>query len=92
MVLPEPEIGARVLPADPSALVTGDCRDKGVEPVADAPVTGIQRTGGVARVATKDGPTLEADVVVALGHVDAADDLIRARQPIEAGALRGPIG
>ena len=111
IVFPDSGIGARIFPADLSAFVTGYYRDKGVEVVAGTSVTGIERTGQVIRVSTKDGRTLEADAIVAglgieprtdghprgvllwnvFGRVDAARDLIRARRPIEAGALREPV-
>jgi NADPH-dependent 2,4-dienoyl-CoA reductase/sulfur reductase-like enzyme len=88
MVFPEPGIGARICPANLSAFVTGYYRDKGVELLADASVTGIERTGGVARVATKDGRTLEADVIVAgLGIEPRTELAAAAGLPVEDGIV-----
>jgi NADPH-dependent 2,4-dienoyl-CoA reductase/sulfur reductase-like enzyme len=88
MVFPEPGIGARIFPANLSAFVTGYYRDKGVELLADASVTGVERTGGVARVATKDGRTLEADVIVAgLGIEPRTELAAAAGLPVEDGIV-----
>ncbi|HEX5449485.1 MAG TPA: FAD-dependent oxidoreductase [Gaiellaceae bacterium] len=88
MVFPEPGIGARIFPANLSAFVTGYYREKGVELLADASVTGIERTGGVARVATKDGRTLEADVIVAgLGIEPRTELAAAAGLPVEDGIV-----
>src|SRR6185437_10633145 len=43
MVFPDPAIGARVFPTELSAFVTDYYRDKGVEVLAGASVTGIER-------------------------------------------------
>jgi NADPH-dependent 2,4-dienoyl-CoA reductase/sulfur reductase-like enzyme len=65
MVFPEPGIGARILPAELSASVTDYYRAHGVEVLAGASVTAIERDGDKVRLATGDGRTLEADAVVA---------------------------
>jgi NADPH-dependent 2,4-dienoyl-CoA reductase/sulfur reductase-like enzyme len=65
MVFPEPGIGARIFPAELSTSVTDYYRAQGVEVLAGASVTAIERDGGKVRVATGDGRTLEADAVVA---------------------------
>ena len=88
MVFPEPGIGARIFPADLSAFVTGYYRDKGVELLADASVTGIERAGGTARVSTKDGRALDADVVVAgLGIEPRTELATAAGLPVEDGIV-----
>jgi 3-phenylpropionate/trans-cinnamate dioxygenase ferredoxin reductase subunit len=88
MVFPEPGIGARIFPTDLSAFVTGYYRDKGVELLADASVTGIERTGGTVRVSTKDGRTLDADVVVAgLGIEPRTELATAAGLPVEDGIV-----
>jgi 3-phenylpropionate/trans-cinnamate dioxygenase ferredoxin reductase component len=88
MVFPESGIGARIFPTDLSASVTDYYRDKGVEVFADASVTGIQRTGGVARVSTDDGRTLEADVIVAgLGIEPGTELAAAAGLPVENGII-----
>jgi 3-phenylpropionate/trans-cinnamate dioxygenase ferredoxin reductase component len=65
MVFPEPGIGARIFSAELSASVTDYYRAKGVEVLAGASVTAIERAGDKVRLATGDGRTLEADAVVA---------------------------
>ncbi len=88
IVFPEPGIGARVFPAELSAFVTDYYRDKGVEVVAEASVTGIERTGGIARVSTKDGRTLETDVVLAgLGIEPRVELAAAAGLPVEDGII-----
>ena len=88
IVLPEPGIGARIFPADLSAFVTDYYREKGVEVLTDTSVTGIERTGGVARVTTKEGQTLEADVVVAGLGLEPRTDLAAATGlPVEDGII-----
>jgi 3-phenylpropionate/trans-cinnamate dioxygenase ferredoxin reductase component len=88
MVFPEPGIGARIFPADLSTFVTGYYRDKGVELLADASVTGIEHAGAVTRVSTKDGRTLETDVVVAgLGIEPRTEVAAAAGLPVEDGIV-----
>jgi NADPH-dependent 2,4-dienoyl-CoA reductase/sulfur reductase-like enzyme len=65
MVFPEPGIGARIFPATLSAFVTDYYRERGVEVLAGASVTAIERDGDTVRLTTGDGRTLEADAVVA---------------------------
>ena len=96
MVFPGPGIGARIFPADLSSFVTDYYRDKGVEVIADASVTGIERTGGVARVSTEDGRRLEANVIVAgLGLEPRTELAAAASLPVEDGIIvdeRGRVG
>jgi 3-phenylpropionate/trans-cinnamate dioxygenase ferredoxin reductase subunit len=88
MVFPESGIGARIFPADLSAFVTDYYRDKGVEVLADASVTGIERTNDVARVSTKDGRTLETDVILAgLGLEPRTELAAAAGLPVEDGII-----
>ena len=88
IVLPEPGIGARIFPANLSAFVTDYYRGKGVEVLTETSVTGIERTGGVARVTTKEGRTLEADVIVAgLGIEPRTELAAAAGLPVEDGII-----
>jgi 3-phenylpropionate/trans-cinnamate dioxygenase ferredoxin reductase component len=88
MVFPDPGIGARIFPADLSAFVTDYSRDKGVDVLDGASVTGIKRTGRVARVSTKDGRTLEADVILAgLGLEPWTELAAAAGLPVEDGIV-----
>jgi 3-phenylpropionate/trans-cinnamate dioxygenase ferredoxin reductase subunit len=88
LVFPDAGIGARIFPTELSAFVTGYYRDKGVELLAGTSVTGIERTGGVARVTTTDGRTLEADVVVAgLGIEPRTELATAAGLPVEDGIV-----
>jgi 3-phenylpropionate/trans-cinnamate dioxygenase ferredoxin reductase component len=64
MVFPEPGIGARIFPAELSASVTDYYRAEGVEVLAGASVTAIERESDTMRLTTGDGRTLEADAVV----------------------------
>jgi len=96
MIFPEPGIGARIFPADLSAFVTDYYRGKGVEVLADTSVTGIERTGGLARVSAKDGRAREADVILAgLGVEPRTELAVAAGLPVEDGILvddRGRVG
>ncbi len=89
IVFPDPGLGARIFPADLSAFVTDYYRNKGVEVLAGASVTGIERTGGVTRVTTKDGRTLEADVIVAGLGIEPRTELAAAAAglPVEDGIV-----
>jgi 3-phenylpropionate/trans-cinnamate dioxygenase ferredoxin reductase component len=78
MVFPAPGIGARIFPTDLSGVVTDYYRDKGIEVIADTSVTRIERTGGIARVSTQDGRTLEADVIVAGLGIEPGTELAAA--------------
>jgi NADPH-dependent 2,4-dienoyl-CoA reductase/sulfur reductase-like enzyme len=88
MVFPDPGIGARVFPTELSAFATEYYRDKGVEILAGASVTGIERTGSVSRVSTEDGRTLEADVIVAGLGIEPRTELAAAAElPVEDGII-----
>jgi NADPH-dependent 2,4-dienoyl-CoA reductase/sulfur reductase-like enzyme len=96
MVFPEPGIGARMFPADLSAFVTDYYRDKGVEVLAGSSVTAIERTGSIARVSTKDGRTLEVDVILAgIGLEPRTELAAAAGLPVGDGIVvdeRGCVG
>jgi 3-phenylpropionate/trans-cinnamate dioxygenase ferredoxin reductase subunit len=88
MVFPEPGIGARILPAELSASVTAYYRAWGVEVLAGASVTAIERDGDKVRLATGDGRTLEADAVVAgLGIEPRVELAADAGLPVADGIL-----
>jgi 3-phenylpropionate/trans-cinnamate dioxygenase ferredoxin reductase component len=88
MVFPDPGIGARIFPVELSAFVTDYYRAQGVEVLAGASVTAIERDGGKVRVATEDGRTLEADVVVAgLGIAPRVELAAGAGLPIDNGIV-----
>jgi NADPH-dependent 2,4-dienoyl-CoA reductase/sulfur reductase-like enzyme len=88
MIFPGEGIGTRIFPADLSAFITDYYRDKGVEVLADASVTGIKSTGGVAHVSTKDGRTLDTDVIVAgLGLEPRTELAAAAGLPVEDGII-----
>jgi 3-phenylpropionate/trans-cinnamate dioxygenase ferredoxin reductase component len=61
MVFPGSGIGARIFPASLSVALNGYYRDRGVELISDASVTGIER----GRVLLGDGRMLEAGAIVA---------------------------
>lgn len=79
MVFPEPGIGARIFPPELSTWVSDYYRAHGVEVLAGASVTAIERQGNRLRVATGDD-TLEADAVVAGLGIEPRDELA-----VEAG-------
>jgi 3-phenylpropionate/trans-cinnamate dioxygenase ferredoxin reductase component len=88
MVFPEPGIGARIFPAELSASVTDYYRAQGVEVVAGASVTAIERDGDRVRLATGDGRTLEADAVVAgLGIEPRVELAAAAGLPVADGIV-----
>ena len=88
MVFPDPGIGARIFPADLSAFVTDYYREKGVEVLAGTSVSGIERTGGVMRVATEDGREIKTDVVLAgLGIEPRIELAAGAGLPVEDGIV-----
>jgi NADPH-dependent 2,4-dienoyl-CoA reductase/sulfur reductase-like enzyme len=88
MVFPEPGIGARIFPAELSASVTDYYRAHGVEVLAGASVTAIERNGHTMRLATGDGRTLEADAVVAgLGIQPRVELAADAGLPVADGIL-----
>ena len=88
MVFPEPGIGARIFPAELSASVTDYYREQGVEVLAGASVTAIERDGDKVRVATEDGRTLEADAVVAgLGIEPSVELAADAGLPVADGIV-----
>ena len=88
MVFPEPGIGARIFPAGLSASVTDYYRAQGVEVLARASVTAIERDGDKVRLATRDGRTLEADAVVAgLGIEPRVELAAAAGLPVANGIV-----
>ncbi len=88
MVFPEPGIGARIFPVDLSAFVTDYYRERGVDVLAGASVTAIERDGDKVRLATGDGRTLEADAVVAgLGIEPRVELAAAAGLPVADGVL-----
>ena len=96
MVFPEPGIGARIFPDELSAFVTDYYRAQGVEVLAGASVTAVERDGGKVRVATEDGRTLEADAVVAgVGIRPRVELAVDAGLPVDDGIVvddRGRVG
>jgi 3-phenylpropionate/trans-cinnamate dioxygenase ferredoxin reductase component len=88
MVFPEPGIGARIFPAKLSASVTDYYRAQGVEVLAGAAVTAIERDGDTVRLGTGDGRTLEADAVVAgLGIEPRVELAAAAGLPVADGIV-----
>jgi 3-phenylpropionate/trans-cinnamate dioxygenase ferredoxin reductase component len=88
MVFPEPGIGARIFPSELSASVTDYYRAHGVEVLAGASVTAIERDGDRVLLKTGDGRTLEADAVVAgLGIEPRAGLAAAAGLPVADGIV-----
>ena len=88
MVFPDQGIGARVFPADLSAFLVDDYREKGVRVLAGEKVKGVRRDAGRAVVETESGQRLTADAVVAgLGIVPNVELAARAGLAVEDGVL-----
>jgi 3-phenylpropionate/trans-cinnamate dioxygenase ferredoxin reductase subunit len=88
MVFPEPGIGTRIFPPELSAFVTDYYRMRGVEVLAGASVTAIERDGDQLRVAAGHGRILEAEAVVAgLGIEPRVELAAAAGLPVVNGIL-----
>jgi len=88
LVFPEPGIGARIFPAELSASLADYYRALGVEVLAGASVTAIERDGDTVRLATRGGRTLEADAVVAgLGIEPRVELAAAAGLPVADGIV-----
>jgi NADPH-dependent 2,4-dienoyl-CoA reductase/sulfur reductase-like enzyme len=96
LIFPEPGIGARLFPAELSAFLNRYYAARGVEVLAGASVTAVERDGDSVRLATGDGRTLETDAVVAgLGIEPRVELALRAGLPVADGILvddRGRVG
>jgi NADPH-dependent 2,4-dienoyl-CoA reductase/sulfur reductase-like enzyme len=93
IVFPEPGICARVFPGELSAAVTDHYREQGVEVLAGASVTGIERSGDVTRVQLEGGRVLEADAVVAgLGIEPNVELAGEAGLPVDNGIVVDELG
>jgi NADPH-dependent 2,4-dienoyl-CoA reductase/sulfur reductase-like enzyme len=93
IVFPEPGICARVFPDELSAAVTDHYREQGVEVIAGASVTGIERSGDVTRVQLEGGRVLEADAVVAgLGIEPNVELAGEAGLPVDNGIVVDELG
>ncbi|MGH3022612.1 MAG: NAD(P)/FAD-dependent oxidoreductase [Gaiellaceae bacterium] len=87
MVFPEPGIGARIFPPELSTWVTDYYRGQGVEVLARASVTAIERQGDRLQVATGDG-ILEADAIVAGLGIEPREELaVEAGLPVANGIV-----
>ena len=88
MVFPEPGIGARVFPPELSASVTDYYRAQGVEVLAGASVTAIERDADMVQVATEDGRALQGDAVIAgLGIAPRVELAAEAGLPVADGIV-----
>jgi NADPH-dependent 2,4-dienoyl-CoA reductase/sulfur reductase-like enzyme len=89
MVFPEPGIGARIFPASLSAALVDHYREQGVEVLAGASVTGIER----GRVTLGDGRTLVADAIAAgLGIEPNAELAVDSGLPADNGMVVDAFG
>jgi NADPH-dependent 2,4-dienoyl-CoA reductase/sulfur reductase-like enzyme len=93
MVFPDPGIGARIFPAPLAASLVDYYRDRGVEVLPGASVTGIDGDGGVAKVMLEDGRVLEADAVVAgIGIEPSVELAADAGLPVANGIVVDSLG
>jgi len=89
MVFPEPGIGARILPPSLSAALNSYYRERGVELLPGASVTGIER----GRVALGDGRTLERGAIVAgIGLEPNVELAAAAGLPVRNGIVVDAFG
>jgi 3-phenylpropionate/trans-cinnamate dioxygenase ferredoxin reductase component len=93
MVFPEAGIGARIFPAQLSAALNDYYRERGVELLAEASVTGIATRGEGASVTLADGRVIEADAVVAgIGIEPSVELATDAGLPVTNGIVVDAYG
>jgi 3-phenylpropionate/trans-cinnamate dioxygenase ferredoxin reductase subunit len=94
IVFPDAGIGGKVFPADLSAFVNEYYLSKGVNVLPGEKVAEIARAGEAGlRVATADGRSIDADVVVAGLGIEPRTDLAEeAGLPIDDGVLVDEYG
>ena len=93
MIFPDPGIGARIFPAELSAALVDYYRERGVDVLPGATVTGIEWNGGKARVTLEDGRELETDTVVAGIGIEPSVELAEAAAlPTSNGILVDSLG
>ena len=89
MLFPDAGIGARLFPEELSLFVNEYYREKGVTVLAGQLVENV----GTGSVMTKDGTTIEADVIVAgLGILPATDLAEAAGLEVDDGVLVDELG
>jgi NADPH-dependent 2,4-dienoyl-CoA reductase/sulfur reductase-like enzyme len=89
MVVPEPGIGAPILPAALSASLDDYYRARGVRVLDGASVTAIE----AGRITLGDGRTLEADAIVAGIGIEPNDEIAaRAGLPVANGIVVDAFG
>ncbi len=89
MLFPDAGIGARLFPEELSLFVNEYYREKGVTVLAGQLVENV----GAGSVSTKDGTTIEADVIVAgLGILPATDLAEAAGLEVDDGVLVDELG
>jgi NADPH-dependent 2,4-dienoyl-CoA reductase/sulfur reductase-like enzyme len=93
MVFPEPGIGARIFPPELSAGLNDYYRGRGVEVLAGASVTAVERVGETRRLTLQDGTVLQVDAVVAgLGIEPNIELAAEARLPVANGIVVDLLG
>jgi NADPH-dependent 2,4-dienoyl-CoA reductase/sulfur reductase-like enzyme len=93
MVFPEAGIGARIFPPQLSAALNDYYRERGVELLAEASVTGIAARGEGASVTLADGRVIEADAIVAgIGIEPSVELAVHAGLPVTNGIVVDAYG
>jgi NADPH-dependent 2,4-dienoyl-CoA reductase/sulfur reductase-like enzyme len=93
MVFPEAGIGTRIFPPQLSAALNDYYRERGVEVLAEASVTGIAARGEGASVTLGDGRVIEADAVVAgIGIEPSVELAADAGLPVTNGIVVDAYG
>jgi 3-phenylpropionate/trans-cinnamate dioxygenase ferredoxin reductase subunit len=93
MVVRGPGIGARIFPEQLSSALNDYYRGHGVEVLAEARVTGLERQGETVRATLGDGRTIAADAVVAgIGIEPNAELAAAAGLPVANGIVVDAYG
>jgi 3-phenylpropionate/trans-cinnamate dioxygenase ferredoxin reductase subunit len=93
MVFPEAGIGARIFPAQLSAALNDYYRERGVEVLAEASVTGIAARGQGASVMLADGRVIKVDAIVAgIGIEPCVELAADAGLPVTNGIIVDAYG
>ena len=93
MVFPEAGIGSRIFPPQLSAALNDYYRERGVELLAEASVTGIAARDEGANVTLGDGRVIEADAIVAgIGIEPSVELAADAGLPVTNGIVVDAYG
>jgi 3-phenylpropionate/trans-cinnamate dioxygenase ferredoxin reductase component len=92
MVYPESSVGARIFREELSSALNDYYRDRGVQVLAGASVTGIERQGGTVQVRLGDSQVIGLDAVVAGIGIEPNAELAAAGLPVANGIVVDAYG